>query len=186
MADKTGIGWTDATPIIDRGGRRIRFYRRKRSDGPGIQHRRVMAALGFRWCRHCQLWLASHLVTKTGLCHDHANADYRRRYASDGGRIRRQKVARKRGVDALSAVALEVLEDEFDGRCAYCPRPATTFDHIVPVSAGGGTTPGNIVPACVSCNSSKRDRPLHIWLATREDGDPHPALFDALALAANG
>jgi hypothetical protein len=39
-------------------------------------------------------------------------------------------------------------------------RSFATLDHIVPHSAGGGTTNGNCVPACKPCNSRKHA--LHI------------------------
>jgi 5-methylcytosine-specific restriction endonuclease McrA len=42
-------------------------------------------------------------------------------------------------------------------RCHYCPAPATTVDHVVPVARGGGHA-GNLVPACTSCNASKGAR----------------------------
>jgi 5-methylcytosine-specific restriction endonuclease McrA len=46
-----------------------------------------------------------------------------------------------------------------DGRqCGYCPQPATTVDHIVPRSQGGGNTWGNTVSACYDCNQRKADR----------------------------
>lgn len=42
--------------------------------------------------------------------------------------------------------------------CAYCGRPATTVDHVVPVSKGGDAyDTDNMVAACVSCNMSKQD-----------------------------
>ena len=44
--------------------------------------------------------------------------------------------------------------------CHYCERqtPAgeLTMDHIVPLSRGGRTTKGNVVPACKSCNNRKK------------------------------
>lgn len=43
-------------------------------------------------------------------------------------------------------------------RCAYCGRPASTRDHIVPRSRGGPTSWLNLVAACEPCNSFKRDR----------------------------
>lgn len=86
-------------------------------------------------------------------------AEYeRRRYATDPTfrHMRQQRTsARRRGVDAVPLHAQETLLDSFDSLCAYCPERATTWDHIVPVSAGGQTVPGNIVPACLSCNSRK-------------------------------
>ncbi|RME00913.1 MAG: HNH endonuclease [Deltaproteobacteria bacterium] len=46
------------------------------------------------------------------------------------------------------------------GICHYCgehfPPAALTMDHIVPLSRGGRSTRGNIVPACKRCNSEKR------------------------------
>ena len=46
-------------------------------------------------------------------------------------------------------------------RCAYCGKiPASlTQDHVIPLALGGSHTPANIVPACLSCNSRKGNRP---------------------------
>jgi 5-methylcytosine-specific restriction endonuclease McrA len=58
--------------------------------------------------------------------------------------------------------------------CYYCgkfdPNPFNrTTDHIIPVSSGLPNTqaPENLVPACRSCNCSKRDKPLEVWLKER-------------------
>jgi len=49
--------------------------------------------------------------------------------------------------------------DYFGWRCAYCLRADfACLDHYVPVVQGGGTTQGNCVPACTSCNSAKGGR----------------------------
>jgi 5-methylcytosine-specific restriction endonuclease McrA len=49
------------------------------------------------------------------------------------------------------------LRDGF--RCQYCgeafPASALTFEHVVPRSKGGSTCWGNIVTACVPCNTRK-------------------------------
>jgi len=46
------------------------------------------------------------------------------------------------------------------GVCYYCHRKVgrenLTMDHIVPLSRGGKTTKGNVVPACKECNNSKK------------------------------
>lgn len=52
----------------------------------------------------------------------------------------------------------------FDGKCAYCLQVANSWDHIVPISQGGRTTPGNIVPACNKCNSSKNNQDVFEWM----------------------
>lgn len=46
------------------------------------------------------------------------------------------------------------------GICFYCNRPTPpgelTMDHIVPLSRGGRSTKGNLVPACKECNTQKK------------------------------
>ncbi|MCX6130446.1 MAG: HNH endonuclease [Proteobacteria bacterium] len=45
-------------------------------------------------------------------------------------------------------------------KCYYClidiSRAQVTMDHVVPISRGGRSTAGNLVPACKSCNENKR------------------------------
>ena len=46
------------------------------------------------------------------------------------------------------------------GTCYYCNREVgrgnLTMDHIVPLSRGGKSKKGNIVPACKDCNNKKK------------------------------
>ena len=46
------------------------------------------------------------------------------------------------------------------GICHYCggkfPPSELTMDHIVPLSRGGHSTKGNIVPCCKTCNNNKK------------------------------
>ncbi len=42
--------------------------------------------------------------------------------------------------------------------CHYCEAVATTWDHIVPRSAGGPGAMPNLVPACLKCNQAKADQ----------------------------
>lgn len=46
------------------------------------------------------------------------------------------------------------------GVCYYCKRVVgrehLTMDHVVPLSRGGKSKKGNIVPACKECNSRKK------------------------------
>ncbi|MFC1533981.1 HNH endonuclease [Thermodesulfobacteriota bacterium] len=46
------------------------------------------------------------------------------------------------------------------GICYYCDREVgktnLTMDHVVPLSRGGKSKKGNIVPACKECNNKKK------------------------------
>ncbi len=46
------------------------------------------------------------------------------------------------------------------GVCYYCHRKVgrenLTMDHIVPLSRGGKSKKGNVVPACKECNNKKK------------------------------
>jgi 5-methylcytosine-specific restriction endonuclease McrA len=54
----------------------------------------------------------------------------------------------------------------FDNKCAYCATAADLHqEHVIPLEHGGPYVPGNIVPACGSCNSSKTTKPLDEWFA---------------------
>jgi 5-methylcytosine-specific restriction endonuclease McrA len=82
--------------------------------------------------------------------------------------------ARRRRVRALSAPGIITREEwaarleEFGGRCGYCGHvKKLAMDHVDPLSKGGAHEIENAVPACKSCNSSKHDKPLIVWLAER-------------------
>ncbi|MER5639406.1 HNH endonuclease signature motif containing protein [Kitasatospora sp. NPDC002227] len=50
------------------------------------------------------------------------------------------------------------------GWCTYCELgEAEAVDHVVPVDKGGRDDIYNLVPACESCNSSKKNRTLREW-----------------------
>lgn len=51
--------------------------------------------------------------------------------------------------------------------CAYCGSTSIVHDHIRPRNRGGLDTWINLVGACTSCNSSKRDRSLLGFLGKR-------------------
>lgn len=54
--------------------------------------------------------------------------------------------------------------------CYYCAKALTraeaTMDHVVPVTRGGTSTPGNVVVSCKACNAKKRDMTAVEWLTT--------------------
>lgn len=58
------------------------------------------------------------------------------------------------------------------GICHYCNRPTPpkelTMDHIIPVSRGGKSTKGNVVPCCKECNNAKKQLLPMEWEAYLE------------------
>lgn len=145
---------------------------------------RSMVSAGMKWCTRCKAWhdrcrfgidvsrydgLSSRCLVGRVFIHPEVkrarcNEAARRRYAVNPGPARQRAHARKRGVEPIPAEGLDALQEWWGGRCAYCGRSATTYDHVFPVSAGGQTRRSNIVPACVSCNSSKGARDPWPWV----------------------
>lgn len=59
---------------------------------------------------------------------------------------------------------------EYNNSCAYCKQEceSLTVDHVIPLSKGGSNYISNIVPACLSCNSKKRDLSVDEFLLRLE------------------
>lgn len=74
---------------------------------------------------------------------------------------RRKRLERGATVHDLTPEQWVEIQQLFDHRCAYCARDdrPLTQDHLIPLSAGGGHTASNVVPACQPCNSRKGNRP---------------------------
>lgn len=51
--------------------------------------------------------------------------------------------------------------------CRYCGRAEGPIhcDHVIPLSRGGSSDPDNLVAACRSCNSRKKDKTPEEWLS---------------------
>ena len=53
--------------------------------------------------------------------------------------------------------------------CFYCgTKERITIDHVIAIARGGTDSIGNLVPACKSCNSQKRDLTITEWRKKRE------------------
>ncbi|MBD2778660.1 HNH endonuclease [Iningainema tapete] len=52
----------------------------------------------------------------------------------------------------------------FENSCAYCGcKEKLTIDHFIPITKGGPDCLGNIVPACIRCNTSKLNHDPLQW-----------------------
>jgi hypothetical protein len=77
----------------------------------------------------------------------------------------------------LTPAHWDMIKAHYHGRCVYCGKSSRslTKDHVTPRAARGPTTMSNIVPACQSCNSRKRDGlpliPVQPLLALCDEAD---------------
>jgi hypothetical protein len=88
-----------------------------------------------------------------------ATADWARRHPEEISEKNRRRYARSRGVTPeLTVGEWSALLAAYGLRCAYCRKALgsrVTLDHMIPLSRGGTHSLDNIVPACLTCNSSK-------------------------------
>lgn len=95
---------------------------------------------------------------------------YRRK--RDSGKVSQYNHSRKARLKQLeNTLTLEEWSStlqEFGHACAYCgSKSKLTKDHVIPVAKGGGYTKRNIIPACPSCNYSKKDSELFQWFSSK-------------------
>lgn len=175
---KTAIEWAD----------RSWWHERSAASRLGIPPEDYIAhlAIGEKWCTTCKAWHSRGVFLKDvsrgdGLAascrkrktqplsreekRNRRNARYRAYYAASGGAAIRARVyARKRQLEPIAERTAWLIRETFGGCCAYCGELAGTMDHVVPVKRGGESRRGNLVPACVRCNSRKRTKKLDAFL----------------------
>ena len=97
---------------------------------------------------------------KVNECNRKYNKRYREKHPEKSRNYTRIRRARKKG--AKGCFTHEQVKARFHyygNRCYYCGCDGKmTLDHRIPLSKGGTNWPANIVPACMSCNSSKRNK----------------------------
>lgn len=66
--------------------------------------------------------------------------------------------------------------ERYNHCCAYCGvsvRGKHQWDHVVPISRGGGHSEGNLLPSCAKCNNSKRAAFISEWKRRYSFNTPH-------------
>lgn len=83
---------------------------------------------------------------------------------------------RHNGESELIQEEWEICLAYFKYRCAYCGREdELTKDHLDPLHNGGKLTFSNVIPACRSCNSSKKDNQWLAWYQSKDFYDKERA-----------
>lgn len=66
---------------------------------------------------------------------------------------------------ASGAIRQWQREHELPDACVFCGNNDNlTVDHLIPWSRGGNGSADNVVYACKSCNSSRKDKGVYQWL----------------------
>ncbi|TMZ72779.1 HNH endonuclease [Klebsiella pneumoniae] len=99
------------------------------------------------------------------------NAEWRKRNPEYGRDWKRKNPQRKRAYRHARKTSGTLLVrdwrrlcNRYGNKCAYCESmEPLTVDHIIPVTRGGLHTIGNVLPACLSCNSSKGRKFIVEW-----------------------
>lgn len=77
---------------------------------------------------------------------------------------RRKALLRWQTAHHIPAKQLRARFAQFDNCCAYCGAAGDMqIEHVVPICRGGTHAIGNIVPACQTCNYSKREHEVERW-----------------------
>jgi hypothetical protein len=93
-------------------------------------------------------------------------SDYQKTNPDVPRRARNKRRARalKNGVHHITRRDWRRMIRRYDNCCFYCGASGRmTMDHVIPLTRGGKHSIGNVVPACRSCNSSKRSRTIVEW-----------------------
>lgn len=74
-------------------------------------------------------------------------------------KIERIRDHQKRAGTPFSKSVWDIVCQKYKNSCIYCGSPEKiTVEHRLPVSLGGDNTFRNLAPACLSCNSGKRNK----------------------------
>lgn len=93
----------------------------------------------------------------------------KREYESRGGGFKKERDQHRRNPTDFTPADWQKALEFYEYKCAYCGSQPKQLeqDHVVPMRRGGRYEKANIVPACKSCNSSKRATPLVAWLFSK-------------------
>jgi flagellar biosynthesis GTPase FlhF len=79
-------------------------------------------------------------------------------------KTQRRNTKKKLLKNDLTAAQWEQIKKEFGSACCYCGQvKKLTIEHFIPLDKFGELTINNVLPACSSCNSSKKNKDFFYW-----------------------
>lgn len=148
----------------------IKISHRKKVDSGYFSRPEVVAARN-KSSRECHAKKLADPVRRQEV-YDRHNERLRERYATDEAyrlkRIEDINIRKGREIGHVSSDDWSRCMQHFNSSCAYCGADTKlTRDHVKPVIHGGLNESVNVVPACLSCNTSKRDKDMLTWYTTQ-------------------
>lgn len=128
-----------------------------------ISHARDRMRAVQHWARH---YPTKHL--------QHSSDNIEDNIAAARSRARRRRLPATLAIDEWKSITAF-----FGNVCAYCGDKWEEIEHATPLCRGGGTTIGNCLPTCQSCNSEKHQCTLEELI----EKDLWPHRTDRLAVA---
>lgn len=116
----------------------------------------------------CSIPSCDEIVKCSHLCaHHYRKTKYHQYRSKDPWRYRAYSHERRALVKNASPWPISIDDivlrmNAQEGKCWLCGKEASTIDHVKPLSKGGLHILANLRPACLSCNSRKRNR----WFGT--------------------
>lgn len=86
------------------------------------------------------------------------------------GYKQKRKALKNNTAATLTSIQWKSIKTIFDNRCCYCGKEKPLEqEHFQALSKNGEYTINNIIPACRSCNSSKKDKDFFEWYPRHEN-----------------
>jgi 5-methylcytosine-specific restriction endonuclease McrA len=155
--------WKSQRPTIDG----LTMCRPCRGAFGSVSRTRATVERACAWCLDIfeLSYLNSPVQHCSMSCAQRRHSAHRARSRATNGKARRAD--RERVAPGLRPTQRKRLLDKWrkaGASCTFCPSPATTVDHMIPLSRGGTNYEGNLAPCCRRCNSSKSDLLISEWL----------------------
>jgi len=105
-------------------------------------------------------WSANHKEHKSDYNKQWLKNNHEKRKILD----QKRRAKKKQLPASLTEEQWQFIKKYFNNSCCYCGKGLPLQqEHFIPLSKGGAYTHNNIIPACGSCNASKKNKDFFTW-----------------------